>query len=129
MLKARSSPWKLAISCVLDCLGIEICSAGLYGDDLDGRSGWRRFLRPALRFVLALVGLLVLDAVWMQLLAPLLGIHYFDTVETIQVLCLQACKHHIVHQMVLILECFYAVAMLSCQLEGASLNDITAPLK
>lgn len=38
----------------------------------------------AARFVLALILLVILDAFWMGLLAPLLGVKYFDIVEAIQ---------------------------------------------
>ena len=48
------------------------------------RSGWRAYLPAAMRYLLAMVLLVVLDAFWMGLLAPLLGIQYFDIVENIQ---------------------------------------------
>ena len=60
--------------------------AGYYADnDQPARSGWRAYLPSAARYVLALVLLIVLDAFWMGLIAPLLGVNYFSIVQQIQV--------------------------------------------
>jgi len=48
------------------------------------RTGWRAYLPAAVRYVLALILLVILDAFWMGLIAPLLGVKYFDIVEAIQ---------------------------------------------
>lgn len=60
--------------------------AGGYYEDVNTitRTGWRAYLPAAVRFILALILLVVLDAFWMGLLAPLLGVKYFDIVEAIQ---------------------------------------------
>lgn len=57
-----------------------------YYDSVDPapKTGWKAYVPTAVRYVLALVLLVVLDAFWMGLIAPLLGIKYFDIVEGIQ---------------------------------------------
>ena len=48
--------------------------------------GWRRYVPMGVRYILALVLLVVLDAIWMQLIAKYgLGIDYFAIVQSIQV--------------------------------------------
>lgn len=63
-----------------------LCSVDYY-DSVDPapKTGWKAYVPTAVRYVLALVLLVVLDAFWMGLIAPLLGIKYFDIVEGIQV--------------------------------------------
>lgn len=62
-----------------------ITFAGYY-NDLHTQRGWRGYLPLAVRYILALVLLIVLDAIWMQLIAKYaLGIDYFAIVQDIQV--------------------------------------------
>ena len=67
---------------------LNMCCAADYYDSVEQtpKTGWKAYLPTAARYVLALVLLVVLDAFWMGLIAPLLGIKYFDIVEGIQVL-------------------------------------------
>lgn len=63
-----------------------ICNADYYDSvEQTPRTGWKAYLPTAVRYILALVLLVVLDAFWMGLIAPLLGIKYFEIVEGIQV--------------------------------------------
>ena len=62
--------------------------AGGYDDlDTDRSSparyltGYRSWLQMLVRLVLSMVALVLLDLVWLRLLAPLLGLDYFGTVK------------------------------------------------